>query len=120
MATPVNSDLIIYNNEAQTAYLERVQDNLDIFNESSNGAIILDNPWIEGNFRKRAFKKLAGSLDHRDVNSEAKVAANKTSAGEAVRIKAPWEYGLYQTIEEAFKRRGRPVEEFSDHRSGRG
>lgn len=55
MATPVNSDLIIYNNEAQTAYLERVQDNLDIFNESSNGAIILDNPLIEGNFRKRAF-----------------------------------------------------------------
>ena len=29
MATTVNSDLIIYNDEAQTAYLERVQDNLD-------------------------------------------------------------------------------------------
>ncbi|SEQ28432.1 Uncharacterized conserved protein YjdB, contains Ig-like domain [Pseudomonas sp. NFACC02] len=113
MATTVNSDLIIYNDEAQTAYLERVQDNLDVFNESSNGAIILDNELIEGDFRKRAFYKLAGSLDHRDVHSEAKVVAKKISAGEAVGVKAPWKYGPYQTTEEAFKRRGRPVEEFS-------
>ena len=113
MATTVNSDLIIYNDEAQTAYLERVQDNLDIFNASSNGAIILDNELIEGDFRKRAFYKLAGSLDHRDVNSEAKVVAKKIGAGEAVGVKAPWKYGPYQTTEEAFKRRGRPVDEFS-------
>ena len=40
MATTVNSDLIIYNDEAQTAYLERVQDNLDVFNASSNLSLI--------------------------------------------------------------------------------
>jgi len=113
MATTVNSDLIIYNDEAQTAYLERVQDNLDIFNASSNGAMVLDNELIEGDFRKRALYKLNGSLEHRDVNSEGKVTAKKISAGEAVGVKAPWKYGPYQTTEEAFKRRGRPVEEFS-------
>jgi len=113
MATTVNSDLIIYNDEAQTAYLERVQDNLDVFNASSNGAIVLDNELIEGDFRKRAFYKLNGSLEHRDVNSDAKVAGKKISAGEAVGVKAPWKYGPYQTTEEAFKRRGRPVDEFS-------
>lgn len=42
MATTVNSDLIIYNDEAQTAYLERIQDNLDVFNASSNGATRLE------------------------------------------------------------------------------
>ena len=113
MATTVNSDLIIYNDEAQTAYLERVQDNLDVFNASSNGAMVLDNEVIEGDFRKRALYKLNGSLEHRDVNSEGKVTAKKISAGEAVGVKAPWKYGPYQTTEEAFKRRGRPVEEFS-------
>jgi uncharacterized protein YjdB len=113
MATTVNSDLIIYNDEAQTAYLERVQDNLDVFNSSSNGAIVLDNELIEGDFRKRAFYKLNGSLEHRDVNSDAKVPGKKISAGEAVGVKAPWKYGPYQTTEEAFKRRGRPVDEFS-------
>lgn len=113
MATTVNSDLIIYNDEAQTAYLERVQDNLDVFNASSNGAIVLDNELIEGDFRKRAFYKLNGSLEHRDVNSDAKVNGKKIAAGEAVGVKAPWKYGPYQTTEEAFKRRGRPVDEFS-------
>lgn len=113
MATTVNSDLIIYNDEAQTAYLERIQDNLDVFNASSNGAIVLDNELIQGDFRKRAFYKLGGGLEHRDVNSEAKVNARKIGAGEAVGVKAPWKYGPYQTTEEAFKRRGRPVEEFS-------
>ncbi|ATV18020.1 hypothetical protein CFN58_28435 [Pseudomonas avellanae] len=73
MATTVNSDLIIYNDEAQTAYLERVQDNLDIFNASSNGAIILDNELIEGDFRKRAFYKLAGSLDPSGSKSTARI-----------------------------------------------
>jgi uncharacterized protein YjdB len=113
MAMTVNSDLIIYNDEAQTAYLERIQDNLDVFNASSNGAIVLDNELIQGDFRKRAFYKLGGGLEHRDVNSEAKVNAKKIGAGEAVGVKAPWKYGPYQTTEEAFKRRGRPVEEFS-------
>ena len=113
MATTVNSDLIIYNDEAQTAYLERVQDNLDVFNASSNGAIVLDNELIEGDFRKRAFYKIGGSLEHRDVNSTGKVTAKKIGAGEAVGVKAPWKYGPYQTTEEAFKRRGRPVDEFS-------
>ncbi|MCF8991986.1 major capsid protein, partial [Pseudomonas carnis] len=63
MPTTVNSDLIIYNDEAQTAYLERIQDNLDVFNASSNGAIVLDNELIQGDFRKRAFYKLGGGLE---------------------------------------------------------
>ena len=43
MSTTVNNDLIIYDDLAQTAFLERRQDNLAIFNASSNGAILLDN-----------------------------------------------------------------------------
>ena len=113
LPTTVNNDLIIYNDEAQTAYLERIQDNLDVFNASSNGAIVLDNELIQGDFRKRAFYKLGGGLEHRDVNSDGKVTAKKIGAGEAVGVKAPWKYGPYQTTEEAFKRRGRAVDEFS-------
>jgi len=32
----------------------------------------------------------------------------------AVSVKAPWKYGPYETTEEAFKRRGRSVDEFSE------
>lgn len=83
--------------------------NLAIFNASSNGAILLDNELIEGDFRKRAFYKVGGSIESRDVNSTEKVTGKKIGAGEAVSVKAPWKYGPYETTEEAFKRRGRSV-----------
>lgn len=114
MATTVNNDLVIYDDLAQTAFLERRQDNLEVFNASSNGAILLDNELIEGDFRKRAFYKVGGSIESRNVNSVDKVTGKKIGAGEAVSVKAPWKYGPYETTEEAFKRRGRSVDEFSE------
>lgn len=114
MSTTVNTDLVIYDDLAQTAFLERRQDNLEVFNASSNGAILLDNELIEGDFRKRAFYKVGGSIESRNVNSVDKVTGKKIGAGEAVSVKAPWKYGPYETTEEAFKRRGRSVDEFSE------
>ncbi|MFW7194436.1 major capsid protein [Enterobacter sp. BNK-29] len=86
MSTTVNSDLIIYDDLAQTAFLERRQDNLAIFNASSNGAILLDNELIEGDFRKRAFYKVGGSIESRDTNSTDKVTGKKIGAGESVSV----------------------------------
>lgn len=113
MATTLNSDMIIYNDLAQTAYLERLQDVLEVFNASSGGALILRNELIEGDLRKRSFYKIGGTLGHRNVNSDAAVAGIKIGADEAVGVKTPWKYGPYETTEEAFKRRARSPEEFS-------
>lgn len=113
MATTVNSDLIIYNDLAQTAYLERIQDVLDVFNNASAGAIRLINENIEGDFRQRAFYEIGGALTHRNVNSTSGVTGSKIGADEMVGVKTPWKYGPYETTEEAFKRRARSPEEFS-------
>ena len=113
MATTVNSDMIVYNDLAQTAYLERLQDVLEVFNASSGGALILRNELIEGDLRKRSFYKIGGTLGHRNVNSDAAVTGIKIGADEAVGVKTPWKYGPYETTEEAFKRRARSPEEFS-------
>lgn len=113
MPTTLNSDMIIYNDLAQTAYLERLQDVLEVFNASSGGALILRNELIEGDLRKRSFYKIGGTLGHRNVNSDAAVAGIKIGADEAVGVKTPWKYGPYETMEEAFKRRARSPEEFS-------
>lgn len=78
MPTTVNSDLIIYDDLAQTAFLERRQDNLEVFNAASNGAIILDNELIEGDFRKRTFYKVGGSIESRNVNSTDPVTGKKS------------------------------------------
>lgn len=113
MATTTNNDVIIYNELAQTAYLERLQDNLAVFNKMSNGAIVLRDELIEGDFKKETFYKIGGSIGHRDVNSTAKVEGKKIAMGERVGVKVPFSYGPYETTEEAFKRRGRSPEEFS-------
>jgi hypothetical protein len=113
MAVTKNSDLVIYNQLAQTAYLERVQDVLDVFNASSKGAIILRNEVIEGDESKRAFYQIGGSMEHRDVNDVNTVTPSAIDASEMISVKVPWKYGPYATTEEAFKRRARSVEEFS-------
>lgn len=109
----LNSDLVIYNQLAQTAYLERVQDVLDVFNGSSQGAIVLDTEAIEGDFSKEAFYKIGGSAAHRDVNSKTEVERSKIGADEKIGVKCPWKYGPYASTEEAFKRRNRSVDEFA-------
>ena len=114
MTTTVNSDMIIYNQLAQTAYLERLQDNLNVFNQASNGAIRYVNEIIQGDFNQQSFYRVGGSIEHRDVNSTAKVTNKKIGAGESVGVKVPFKYGPYASTEEAFKRRARSPEEFAE------
>lgn len=113
MTTTVNSDMIIYNQLAQTAYLERLQDNLNIFNQASNGAVRYVNETIQGDFDQKSFYRVGGSIEHRDVNSVAKVTPKKLGAGESVGVKVPFKYGPYASTEEAFKRRARTPDEFA-------
>ena len=113
MATTVNSDFVIYDTQAQTAYLERIQDVLDVFNASSNGALVLRSEAIEGDFDRSTFYEVPGSVAHRDVNSTAAVVGQKIGSDERVGVKTPWKYGPYETTEESFKRRNRSPEEFS-------
>lgn len=113
MATTVNSDFIIYDTLAQTAYLERIQDVLDVFNASSNGAMILRSEAIEGDFDRSTFYSVPGAVAHRNVNSDATVTPEKIGSDEKVGVKTPWKYGPYAATEESFKRRNRSPEEFS-------
>lgn len=113
MAETVNSNLIIYNEQVQTAYLERMQDVLDVFNAASNGAIILRNEMLEGDFTEAAFYTMSGGVAHRNVNSTSTVSTTPIGADDMVGVKTPWKYGPFATTEEAFKRRARSPEEFS-------
>ena len=113
MTTTVNSDMIIYPALMQTSYLERKQDNLDIFNGASANAILLTNEAVMGDYSESSFYKIGGSIAHRDVNSTDPVTASKITSDAMVGVKTPWKYGPYATTEEAFKRRGKSPSEFS-------
>ena len=113
MAITVNNQLVIHDRLLQTTYLERFQKVLEIFNAASSGAIVMRNELIQGDFAKSAFYKLAGQAAHRNVNSNAGVTPSPIGADERVSVKCAWKYGPYGTTEEAFKRRLRSIEEFS-------
>lgn len=113
IGTTTTSDLIVYNQLAQTSYLERIQDNLNVFNQSSAGAIRFLSQAITGDFSQSAFYKIGGTVTHRDVTSTSAAALNKLGADEMVGVKTPWKYGPYASTEEAFKRRARSLDEFA-------
>ena len=112
MGTTVNNDTRIYDAVAQTSYLERIQDVLEVFNQNSAGAINLRSDAISGDFTRSAIYKIGGKIEHRDVHSTASVEEQKIGTDESIGVKVPWKYGPYSATEEAFKRRGRSVDEF--------
>lgn len=114
MASTLTSDLIVYDQLAQTSYLERIQENLAVFGPASNNAIILRSEAVQGDFDKAAFYKEFGTVAHRDVTSNATVTPSNIAAEERVGVKSPWKFGPYATSEEAFKRRQVSPAQFYD------
>ena len=109
--TTVNSDMVIYDRSVQTAYLERTQDVIQVFNAQSQGAIVLRNENIEGNFDKEAIYTLATEVAHRNVNSVSGQTAEKFGSDEIIAVKCPWKMPVVQSTEESFKRRNRSLTE---------
>lgn len=113
MAETINTDVVIYDRQVQTAYLERIQDVLEVFGANSNGSMLFSSEMIEGNLDMNAFYKIGGSIAHRNVNSTAGVTPTNIDMDERVYVKVPWKYGPFAITEESFKRRARSPEEFS-------
>lgn len=112
MGITVNNDTNIYDTVSQTSYLERLKDVLEVFNQSSAGAISLRSEAISGDFDRSSIYKIGGKIGYRDVNSADTVTEQKIGMDESIGVKVPWIYGPYAATEEAFKRRGRSVDEF--------
>lgn len=109
--TTVNSDMVIYDRTAQTSYLERIQDRIQLFNAASNGALVLRNESIEGDFDKEAIYTLETEVAHRNVNSVSSQDDEKFGSDEIIAVKCPWKMPPVASTEESFKRRNRSVTE---------
>lgn len=111
--TATNSDMTVYDRLAQTSYYETIQDNLAVFNEASNGCLILGSDNIEGDFDKSAFFTLPDNMADRDVNDTGDVVANSLGTDEMIGVKYPWSFTPTAATEEAFKRVAKDPEEFA-------
>lgn len=104
--TTTPRDMVVYNDVAVTTFAEKLQENLDVFNKASQGAIVLDSEMKMGDFSKSSFFRLNGKTKWRDIESTEKAQHEKLGMGENVSAKIPWKYGPYSSNEEAFKRQG--------------
>ena len=111
MATTLNSNMVIYDQLMQTAYLERIQDVIEGFNANSAGAMVLRTEAIEGDLSRDAFYTLDATIGHRNVNSAAAQSAKRFDADEMIGVKTPWKFDPVESTEESFKRRNRSPEE---------
>lgn len=113
MAGGTIADFKIYDAEFQGGFWEGVQQQIDVFNAASNGAIVLENFDHQGNYVKEAFDQLVDQMRIRTLSSVADVSDVKISQGEDVGVKVNWALGPVAMTRDAYMKSGRDPQEFS-------
>lgn len=82
------SDAVIYQEEFFGGMYEVIQQNAEVFNQNSNGAMILRPRAIQGDFEKESFfKHIENMIQDRDPDSNATVDDLKMTMDEMIRVK---------------------------------
>lgn len=102
MATSLPSDMKIYNEQFFAGYTERVEQNLAVFNQNSNGAILMSSDVTNGEFIKESFlAKISGLVTRRDLTSVSDATALKATQGEIVKVDRSIKIGPVEFTDEA-------------------
>ncbi len=114
MATGLISDFKIYHDEFQTGLIEKTAQNIDIFNERSNGCILLEAKSILGDYEKRALTTLIASLvSRRDNTSVAAATSLKPAQDEFIGVKLDRKIGPIDYTHAALSRIQMSAEAYS-------
>ena len=109
-------DLVINTELVRLGIVETLEQNVDGFNATSNGTIILTSQALEGDFTKESFIKglTAGELvSRRDYLSDTQVAPVKLVEDALNTVKLSRRYGPFATTYDAWNRSSRNVSTFS-------
>ncbi len=115
MAIGNKDDFRIHNDIAMASYLEVLQQNSDVFNGSSNGAIRMKSDGLIGDFSEEDFIKemsTAKVIKHRDPSGLGAITPEKFEEDFKISPKLNTYAYLSQTWD-AFKKKGQSAEAFS-------
>jgi hypothetical protein len=115
MAIGTKTDFKIYDEMFWGGVTETLQQNTDVFNQASAGAIRLVPRAIRGDFERESFMKelTSGLLTYRDVTAVTAVTDVKLSQDEIVGVKVNRRIGPVAETLDAFRKIGSTPEEFS-------
>lgn len=107
MATTLPSDMKVYDPRARGGFTERLLQNLAVFNQASNGTMVLASNRQAGNFSYESMFKMAGGLiTRRDETSLAAATAKKLSQDEFITVKVNRKVGPVEWTLASFKKAG--------------
>lgn len=82
------ADMVIYNEEFFGGMTETIQQEANVFNEASGGALRMSTRFVKGDFEKESFiKHIADLVADRDPDSNATVTDKKFVQDEMIRVK---------------------------------
>lgn len=113
MADNTVSNFTIYDNYYQTAYLEELAKNLNVFNAASNGAIVLRDSNIAGNYVYETMFDLPDTVDHRDNTSTSDQSDEYLTDTEKVSVKVNMKYKPVKMTHDAWKKKGMSAQDYS-------
>ncbi len=116
MSTTFAPDLVIDNELVRLGIVETIEQNVDGFNQASNGTIILTSRMIENDFADESFIKAlsqAQLVQRRDYTADTSVTPEKLVEDAVNTVKLSRRYGPFQTTYDAWNRSNRSVETFS-------
>ena len=100
MATGIQSDFVIYNEEFQLGATEVLAQDTNVFNAASGGTILLTTNFTKGVFEKSSFyANVANLVDRIDRTSTAAATAVKMTQSEIAKVKLDRRIGpIEQTV----------------------
>jgi hypothetical protein len=117
MATTLNTDWKVYNDQVQAAYAERVAQNLTALISKSNGAIIVEDAAAPGDYVRKAFFKMPSGLISRRVTVGTAATAAATditvAQGEGAEVRLSRKIGPVGLTRDTLRRSGITPDTFS-------
>jgi len=113
MANNTVSNFTIYDAEYQTAQLEVLAKNLNVFNAASNGAIVLRDRAVLGDYERNTVFDLPSTVAWRDNTSTSSVSDGYVTDSEHVGVKVNLKYSPFKMTDDAWRKKGQTPETFS-------
>lgn len=104
MAISVHTDFKVYDEQFQGGFIETLQQNVEAFNEASQGALVMRTEDLLGHYEQEAFWDEISSVARRDTTSTSSATATKLTQDEFVSVKLSRINGPYETTIDAIRK----------------
>lgn len=112
MGIGVITNMKVYEDQVAGGFIERLAQNIKVFNGASAGTIVLRDEDKTGDFAREAFWKLVSGMSRRDDTSTAAQDPKILTQDEDITVKLKAKFDEFAMTEDSFYSAGRSPDEF--------